>query len=123
MAPAEPAEPEEPAAEVARAMDDDVAAPEMAEAAAEPEEPAPPAAAVVAAAPTDDDAAPDDLKKIKGIGKAIEGKLAALGITRFAQIAGWDRADVERVDGELAFKGRIDREEWIAQARKLAEGE
>lgn len=69
------------------------------------------------------EAAPDDLKLIKGIGNAIEQKLHAMGVTRFDQIADWTRDDIERVDGQLNFKGRIDREAWIAQAQKLAGGD
>ena len=68
---------------------------------------------VVEAAP----AAEDKLTDINGIGPVIEGKLQAMGITTFQQIADLKPADVERIDGELNFKGRIDREEWIAQAK------
>ena len=49
----------------------------------------------------------------------IEGKLQAMGITTFKQIADLTPEDVERIDGELNFKGRIDREEWISQAKAL----
>ncbi len=62
----------------------------------------------------------DDLTRIKGIGPAIEKKLNRLGIKRFEQIAGWDMADVAVFDQRLTFHGRIERENWIAQARKLA---
>ena len=64
----------------------------------------------------------DDLKQIKGIGPKIEGLLHELGVYHFAQIAAWNDANKEWVDDYLRFKGRIDREEWIAQARVLAEG-
>ena len=40
-------------------------------------------------------------------------------MTTFQQIADLKPADVERVDGELSFKGRIAREDWINQAKKL----
>ena len=44
-----------------------------------------------------------------------------MGVTTFKQIAEFSAEDVERIDGELNFKGRIEREEWIAQAKaKLA---
>ncbi len=59
----------------------------------------------------------DKLTDINGIGPVIEGKLKALGITTFQQIADFTAEDVERIDGELNFKGRIDREEWISQAK------
>ncbi|NOZ33168.1 MAG: hypothetical protein GXP01_08890 [Alphaproteobacteria bacterium] len=65
-------------------------------------------------------AASDDLKKIKGIGPKIEKLLLELGISRYDEIAQWDRARIDEVDGQLKFKGRIDREEWVAQAGALA---
>ncbi len=65
---------------------------------------------------------PDNLKRIGGIGVIIERRLNALGIYRYDQIAAWTDADVERVDAELDFPGRIEREEWREQAQILAEG-
>ena len=66
-------------------------------------------------------ASEDKLTDINGIGPVIEGKLKAMGVTTFKQIAEFSAEDVERIDGELNFKGRIEREEWIAQAKaKLA---
>ena len=63
----------------------------------------------------------DDLTEINGIGPVIAGKLNAQGITRFHQIAELSEADVARIDADLNFKGRIEREEWISQAKqKLA---
>lgn len=62
----------------------------------------------------------DDLKQIKGVGKVIESRLHALGITSFEQIARFTPEDIERVDKVLDFKGRIQRERWIEQARELA---
>ena len=64
-------------------------------------------------------AAPDDLKRIRGVGPALERTLNGLGVTQFAQIAGWTEADVERVDGQLRFRGRIVRDDWIGQAKRL----
>jgi large subunit ribosomal protein L21 len=68
------------------------------------------------------EAAADDLKQLSGVGPALEKKLNAEGVTSFAQIAAWTKADVTDMDGKLSFKGRIDREDWIAQAKKLAKG-
>ena len=65
---------------------------------------------------------PDDLKKISGVGPVIEKKLHALGITKYSQIADFSREDIERVDLELNFKGRIDRDNWLEQAAELAKG-
>lgn len=64
----------------------------------------------------------DDLKRIRGIGKQNEGRLHALGIWHFDQIAGWTADEVEWVGGYLAFPGRIEREDWQAQAKVLASG-
>jgi len=63
---------------------------------------------------------PDDLKKIKGIGPKIEGILHGLGVYHFDQIAAWTETEVAWVDARLKFKGRIEREDWIAQAGALA---
>ncbi|WP_299558983.1 50S ribosomal protein L21 [uncultured Sulfitobacter sp.] len=78
-----------------------------------------------AAATSDDKAAKgesDDLSKISGIGPVIVGKLNDVGITTFAQIAAWTEADVEEIEEKLSFKGRVGREDWIAQAKELAKG-
>jgi NADH-quinone oxidoreductase subunit E len=65
---------------------------------------------------------PDDLKKIKGVGPKLEGTLNELGVWHFWQIASWTEAEIAWVDTRLKFKGRIERDEWIAQAKILAEG-
>ncbi len=59
----------------------------------------------------------DDLKKIGGVGPVLEGKLNALGVTRFDQIAAFTAEDIARIDEALSFKGRIDREDWVGQAK------
>ena len=64
----------------------------------------------------------DDLKRISGVGPKIEGILHSLGYFHFDQIAAWTPANVAWVDERLRFKGRIGREDWIAQAKKLAAG-
>jgi len=61
----------------------------------------------------------NDLKRISGVGPKIEGILNGLGIYRFDQMANWTRENIEWVDEQLKFKGRIDREDWIDQAKKL----
>ncbi|RWC88096.1 MAG: NADH-quinone oxidoreductase subunit E [Mesorhizobium sp.] len=67
-------------------------------------------------------AAVDDLKLISGVGPKIEGILHTLGIFTFAQVASWKKAEREWVDGYLSFQGRIDRDNWVAQAKALAKG-
>ena len=64
----------------------------------------------------------DDLKLIKGIGPQNEVRLHALGIWHFSQIAGWTPDNVEWVGTYLAFPGRIEREDWVGQAKLLAAG-
>ncbi|SUZ32669.1 NADH-quinone oxidoreductase chain 2 [Roseibaca ekhonensis] len=65
---------------------------------------------------------PDDLKKIKGVGPKLEGTLNELGVWHFWQIASWTAAEIAWVDTRLKFKGRIERDGWIDQAKTLAEG-
>lgn len=69
-----------------------------------------------------DAGAGDDLKQLSGVGPALEKKLLENGVTTFAQIAAWSAADVADMDEKLSFKGRIEREGWIAQAVELAKG-
>lgn len=64
----------------------------------------------------------DDIKLIGGVGPALEKKLNDAGVTSLAQIAKWNAEDVARIDEVLSFKGRIDREEWIEQAKELLAG-
>ena len=66
--------------------------------------------------------AADDLKQISGIGRQNEQKLHALGIFHFDQIAAWTPENVAWAGSYLAFPGRIDRENWVAQAKTLAAG-
>lgn len=66
----------------------------------------------------------DDLTQIKGLGPKLVGQLRTLGVTRFAQIAAWDEADIDRIDAQLGrFQGRIRRDDWRAQARLLGAGD
>ena len=62
----------------------------------------------------------DDLKKIGGVGPKLEGTLNELGIYHFWQIAEFTPDNVAWVDGYLSFKGRIDRDDWIGQAKTFA---
>ncbi|GJL92409.1 50S ribosomal protein L21 [Hyphococcus sp.] len=68
-------------------------------------------------------ASADDLKLLSGVGPVLETKLNEAGITSFAQIAAWGPKDIEAMDEKLSFKGRIEREGWVEQAKKLAKGE
>ncbi|MCP4935830.1 MAG: 50S ribosomal protein L21 [bacterium] len=63
----------------------------------------------------------DDLKKISGVGPALEKKLNDLGITTYKQVSGLSKDEIAKVDDALSFKGRIDRDEWLMQAKKLGD--
>jgi predicted flap endonuclease-1-like 5' DNA nuclease len=90
------------------------------------------AAAAPAAAATAEDApetlsaaragGADNLKLLKGVGPKLEQTLNELGFYHFDQIAAWTDAQVAWVDSRLRFKGRIERDGWIEQAKILASG-
>ena len=86
---------------------------------AEPDSSAPPA-------PGADDAETggDDLSLIKGLGPKLRTQLQEMGISSFAQIAAWDEAEIDRIDAQLGrFRGRIRRDNWVAQAQLLQSGD
>ena len=62
----------------------------------------------------------DDLKEISGVGPELESKLNGFGVYRFAQIADWNADQIAAFDDLLDFKGRIERDEWLKQAKELA---
>lgn len=65
----------------------------------------------------------DDLKRIKGIGPKLEQVCNALGFYHFDQIAAWTADEIAWVDSNLeGFRGRVTRDDWVAQAKLLAAG-
>jgi predicted flap endonuclease-1-like 5' DNA nuclease len=58
----------------------------------------------------------DDLRQIKGIGAKTESALNDLGIYHLDQIAAWTSAQIDWLEGRVAVKGRIRREQWVEQA-------
>ena len=65
----------------------------------------------------------DDLKQIKGIGPKLEKLCNSLGFYHFDQIASWSADELAWVDANLeGFKGRVSRDNWVSQAKVLAEG-
>jgi large subunit ribosomal protein L21 len=70
-------------------------------------------------APAAKQGAGEDLTQLGGVGKVMAEKLQGAGITSLEQIAAWSEDDVARIDEELGFKGRIARDDWVGQARKL----
>ena len=66
----------------------------------------------------------DDLTRIKGLGPKLSTTLHGAGVTSFAQIAAWSDADIDRIDAQLGrFQGRIRRDDWVGQAKLLAQGD
>lgn len=65
----------------------------------------------------------DNLRRLIGIGPVNDKLLKGLGVTTYAQIAGWTAADVKRIEDTLNFDGRIARENWVEQAKLLATGD
>ena len=59
---------------------------------------------------------------MSGVGPALEKKLHAAGVTSFEQIANWTADDIAEMDEKLSFKGRIERDGWVEQAKELAKG-
>jgi predicted flap endonuclease-1-like 5' DNA nuclease len=62
----------------------------------------------------------DDLTEIIGVGKVFAATLNRLGVFHFRQIAAFGAAELARVNSELKeFKGRIEHDDWIGQAKEL----
>lgn len=63
---------------------------------------------------------PDDLTVIKGVGGAVEGLLNGIGVFHYDQIASWNDDESRWIERSIGFPRRVEREDWIAQAAKLA---
>ena len=63
--------------------------------------------------------APDDLAKLTGVGPQIVKKLNEHGVFHYWQLAAMTPAEVEKLDADLKFSGRIARDHWVDQARML----
>lgn len=62
----------------------------------------------------------DDLQEIVGIGRVFEHALHDLGVFSFRQIAAFEISDIARVNARLKeFKGRMEQDDWIGQAKEL----
>ena len=64
----------------------------------------------------------DNLTRIKGIGVKIEELLNGIGVYHFDQIAVWNDKEAHWIDHQVSFPGRALRDDWIGQAKLLAEG-
>ena len=66
---------------------------------------------------------PDDLEEISGVGPMLHGLLTEIGVYYFWQVAEWGPNEIEWVDDMLdGFNGRIERDDWVGQAKILATG-
>lgn len=64
---------------------------------------------------------PDDLTRIRGVGPELAGLLNRQGIYTFEQLANLSDSEVRDLDAKLhSFRGRIERDGWLEQARRLA---
>ncbi len=72
------------------------------------------------AAPKKPAAKADDLTAMKGLGKVFADKLAAEGVTSFAQIAKMKKADIEALEEKIGAAGKFEKNDWVAQAKDLA---
>ena len=64
----------------------------------------------------------DDVSLIGGIGPALKKKLADAKVTSLKDIADWSKKDAAQIDEDLTLGGRIERDEWIEQAKELLAG-
>jgi NADH-quinone oxidoreductase subunit E len=69
--------------------------------------------------PVERPALPDDLKAISGVGPKLEKVLNDLGIWTYAQIANWGPGEIAWLEDHLSLRGRIQRDDWVGQARAL----
>ena len=103
-----------------RAEPEAIEAPEKPAALAPPEEPA--AEEASGSAPvllSEPEGEPDDLTKISGVGKVFAGNLNKMGIYHYSQIAAWTPENVAHMDEQFSPKGRVSRDDWVAQAKAL----
>ena len=62
----------------------------------------------------------DDLKKLSGLGPKLEASLNEIGVYHYSQIASWTAEQSAWIDASLKLRGRIERDNWIDQAKDLA---
>jgi len=67
---------------------------------------------------------PDDLTRIKGLGPKAAAQLKLLGVTRYAQLGALGPAECAALDEHMGvFRGRLERDRWVEQARYLSRGD
>ena len=68
-----------------------------------------------------DTAKPDDLKKITGVGPKLVQVLNKQGISTYEQIVNMSAKEMAEIGEKLGFPGRIERDDWVGQAKALIE--
>lgn len=120
---AEPAAPKKRAADLLQEAAPELVTPVKAPTEPEPEaeaDPQPTSDAPLAEPETETPPISDDLTRIKGLGPKAAAKLSELGVTSLAQIANWTDEDVSRMDDAINGRGRIERDDWVKQAKALS---
>jgi large subunit ribosomal protein L21 len=64
----------------------------------------------------------DDISLIGGVGPVLKKKLEEAGYGSLSAIAALKADDIAKLDEELKFGGRIERDEWVEQAKELLAG-
>ena len=116
-------EAEEKPAEAEEAADTKAEAPAKEPEKKEPKEQKPKEGAAGFAKLKKPDGDADDLKKITGVGPVLEKKLNEFGIFHYRQIAGLKKAEIAEIDEGVGLGGRIERDDWIKQAKALMKEE
>jgi large subunit ribosomal protein L19 len=62
---------------------------------------------------------PDDLTQITGIDANLAARLKQLNLYKYEQIANFSDEDIGNVEGALSLDGRVEKQDWIGQARAL----
>ncbi|MCK5089366.1 MAG: 50S ribosomal protein L19 [Hyphomicrobiaceae bacterium] len=62
---------------------------------------------------------PDDLSQIKGIDDHLAARLRQVNCVKFEQVANLSDEDIANIDEVLQLDGRIEKDDWIAQAQRL----
>jgi large subunit ribosomal protein L19 len=61
----------------------------------------------------------DDLTQINGIDANLAARLKQLNLYKFEQVANFSDEDIGNVEGALSIDGRVEKQDWIGQARAL----
>src|SRR5690606_17117270 len=64
----------------------------------------------------------DDISLISGIGPVLKDKMTEAGFGTLTSISKLKKAEIAKLDEELGLGGRIERDEWVAQAKELLAG-